>query len=119
MRSWAGFQRKMLVKKILTLIACLVPLLAIAQQQTSASGTSKPKIDNGSVPASVVDRDGAYIEYKAVLSDGKTSIDLGQYVQAQECLHRLELASTSPEFSRAIQQRPILYLQCVALRKKD
>lgn len=108
----------MLVKKILTLVACLVPLLAVAQQQVAASGAAAPTIANGPVPASAVDADGAYIEYKAVLSDGKTSINLGQYLQARECIQRLELASTSPEFAQAIHQRPILYLQCVALRKK-
>ncbi|MBA9859469.1 hypothetical protein [Ralstonia insidiosa] len=106
------------MKKIATLIACLMPLFAVAQQQADAPDATAPAIANRSVPASAVDADGAYIDYKAVLSDGKSSINLGEYPRASECLHRLELASTSPEFNQAIQQRPILYLTCVVLRKK-
>ncbi len=106
------------MKKIATLIACLVPMLAAAQQQTEAPGPAEPAIANGSVPAPPGNADVSYLDFKAVLSDGKTSINLGEYPRASECMHRLELASTSPEFNQAIQQRPILYLTCVVLSKK-
>jgi hypothetical protein len=107
-----------LMKKVATLTACLLPLLATAQEQGKIpSVTALAPVDR-SIPASAVDADGTYIEYKAMLSDGTTATELGRYLNASDCTHRLERAFASPEFTSAIHQRAILELTCVAARQK-
>lgn len=72
-----------------------------------------------SLPASAVDADGAYIEYKAMWSaDGKTATELGRYLSASECVHRLEHAFASAYFDTAIHQHAIQESVCVAVRRK-
>jgi hypothetical protein len=71
-----------------------------------------------SIPASAVDAEGAYIEYKAMVSSGDRAMELGRYLSASDCTRRLEQAFASPEFSTAIHKTPILQLVCVATRQK-
>jgi hypothetical protein len=106
------------MRKIATLIACLLPILATAQEQGQIPGVTVLAPVERSIPASAVDVDGAYVEYKAMLSDGRTATELGHYLNASDCVHRLERAFASPEFISAIRQRPILELTCVAARQK-
>lgn len=106
------------MKKLAALLACLAPLAATAQVQWAIPGVTVPAPVDRSPPASAVDADGAYIEYKAMLSDGKAATELGRYSSASDCFHQLERASASPEFTSAIRQHPILELVCVATRQK-
>ncbi|ASL48880.1 hypothetical protein bAD24_p00895 (plasmid) [Burkholderia sp. AD24] len=103
------------MKKLILMLACLAPLLATAQEKPGV--TAIAPVDR-SIPASAVDADGMYIEYAASAWDGKKSLELGSYLSASECTHRLEQAFASPEFSDAIHRKPILQLACVATRQK-
>jgi hypothetical protein len=104
------------IKKLALRLACLMPLLATAQERIPGVTAIAPA--DRSVPASAIDADGAYIEYKAILSSGNGATELGHYLSATDCLHRLERAFASPEFSSAIRQHPILEMACVATRQK-
>jgi hypothetical protein len=103
------------MKKLILMLACLAPLLATAQEKPGV--TAMAPVDR-SIPASAVDAEGAYIEYAARVWDGNESVELGSYLSASECTHRLEQAFASPEFSAAIHKKPILQLACVATRRK-
>lgn len=107
------------MKKFALVLTCLMPLLATAQAQEKIPGvTSLAPVDRA-IPASAVDADGGYIEYKAMWSsDGKNATELGRYLSASECIHRIEHAFASPAFDAAIHQHPIQQLVCVAVRKK-
>lgn len=104
------------MKKLALCLACLVPLFATAQG--NAPGVTAIAPADRSVPASAVDAEGAYIEYKAVISNGIVSLELGRSLKASDCIQSLERAIASPEFSAIIQKTPIVQLACVATRKK-
>lgn len=104
------------MKKLALCLACLMPLCATAQENIPGVTAIAPA--DRSVPASAVDAEGAYIEFKAMASSGGRATDLGHYLTASDCTHRLEQAFASPEFSAAIHKMPILELACVATRKK-
>ncbi|MGY6257305.1 hypothetical protein ACXIVK_27990 [Paraburkholderia caledonica] len=106
------------MRRIVVLLACLVPLVAMAQAQEKIPGVTAVSPVDRAVPASAVDSDGAYIEFSAVVSNGTSSIELGRYLSASDCTHRIELASTSPEFEKAIHEHPIIYFACVVSRQK-
>lgn len=103
------------MNKRILMLACLVPLWATAQEKPGV--TAIAPVDR-SIPASAVDADGAYIEYTARAWDGNESVELGSYLSAFDCTHRLEQAFESPKFSVAIHKKPILQLACVAMRMK-
>lgn len=102
-------------KRILMLACRLVPLWATAQEPPGVTAIAPA---DRSLPASAVDADGAYIEYKAMVSSGDGATELGRYMTASDCTRRLEQAFASPEFSAAIHEKPILQLACVATRQK-
>lgn len=103
------------MKKRILMLACLVPLWATAQETPRVTAIAPA---DRSIPASAVDADGAYIEYKAMVSSGDGATELGRYLIASDCTRRLEQAFASPEFSAAIHKKPILQLACVATRQK-
>lgn len=93
--------------------------LATAQGQGQIPGVTLLAPVDRSIPASAIDADGAYVEYKAMWSaDGKTATELGHYLSASECVHRLERAFASTEFDNATHQHAIQELVCVAVRQK-
>lgn len=100
------------------LLVCLAPLAVMAQAQEAKPGVTVLAPADRSIPASAIDADGAYIEYTAVVSNGDGAIELGHYLSASDCTHRLEQAFASPEFSAAIHKKPVLQFACVATRQK-
>ncbi|MFM0416031.1 hypothetical protein [Paraburkholderia aromaticivorans] len=107
------------MRKFALTLACLLPLLATAQEQGQIPGVTSLAPVERSIPASAVDADGAYLEYKAMWSpDGKNATELGRYLSASECIHRLEHAFASSAFDDAIHQYATQELVCVAVRKK-
>ncbi len=70
--------KKKQMKKIAVLFAYLLPLLATAQEKGKIPGVTVLAPVDRSIPASAVDADGAHIEYRAMLSNGKTATELGR-----------------------------------------
>jgi hypothetical protein len=52
--------------------------LATAQEKGKIPGVTVLAPVDRSIPASAVDADGAHIEYRAMLSNGKTATELGR-----------------------------------------
>lgn len=108
------------MKQIAGLLAYFLLLHATAHahaQELAPAGMASTSVHR-SIPASAVDAEGAYIEYAAKLSDGKSAIELGRYLSPSDCLHRLDRAFASPEFAKSIRQHPFLEAACVATRAK-
>ena len=105
------------MKNFWQMLLCLTPLVACAQQSETVQERVEASRLDTSVPPAVIDADGTYVQYKAELSDGKTTLILGRYLNAAQCLQRLDLSVHSEQFKQALRERPILELACVALRQ--